>query len=89
MSNRIAKTTVSLADGNELWVSTVRLLFAAGWPIPYEYETIVFLNGDWGGIYQERYETHDEAVAGHERIVAAAQRGEYTNDPDSGEVARG
>ena len=82
--DRVAETTVSLENGDELWVSTVRLPFASGWPIPAEYETMVFLNGDWSGVHQERYETHEEAAAGHARVVDAAKRGEYTTTPTRG-----
>lgn len=42
---------------------------------PVTFETMVFGgNGGWTG-YQQRYETWDDAKAGHDRIVAAVKAG--------------
>lgn len=69
-TKRVAKTTVGEAD-----VSTVFLGIDHCWDggPPVLFETMVF-----GGAHSEdmwRYCTWDEAVAGHERIVAALTEG--------------
>jgi hypothetical protein len=80
--NRIRETEVLAPNGVKLWVSTVRLPFATGWPIPVEYETMVFARDeigiDWGGLHTERYETKAEAAAGHADVVSRATAGEFT-----------
>lgn len=59
---------------NGVRVSTVFLGIRHGWGTrPQWFETMIF-GGPLDGL-QHRYETHDEAVAGHEFVVALA-RGE-------------
>lgn len=78
-TKRVAKTTVG--DAN---VSTVFLGLDNSWDggTPVLFETMVF-----GGPYSEdqwRYCTWDEAVAGHERIVAALTEGRDPSGEDIG-----
>jgi hypothetical protein len=85
MRDRVAEADVIAPDGTALWVSTVKLPFATSWPIPYEYETMVFARVDsgvdWSGLHSERYETEAEAAAGHADVVARATAGEFTTTP--------
>lgn len=63
MKERIAMTT--LPDGKR--VSTVLL------PFPHrggQYETTVSPPDSWRGLDTDRYDTLEEAEAGHERMVA-------------------
>jgi len=68
-SRRVAKTTVGSVD-----VSTVFLVLDHNWGDgpPLVFETMVF-GGE--GEPQWRYATWDEAIAGHERVVAALRAG--------------
>jgi hypothetical protein len=63
-----------------LWVSTVWLGLDHGWGDgpPVIFETMVFKtegadNINWDEDICERYSTEEEALAGHERIVASLQ----------------
>ncbi len=86
--NRIRETEVFAPNGAKLWVSTVRLPLVSGWPIPVEYETMVFATNetgvDWGGLHTERYETETEAVAGHADVVERARCGEFSTPTPEG-----
>ena len=65
-------------DVNEFWVSTV------AFPLPEiglgSFETMVFGRDETGKVdyndrYCDRYDTRDEALAGHERVCAALRAG--------------
>ena len=86
---RVRVTEVFSPNGAKLWVSTVRLPFVCGWPIPVEYETMVFAPNetgvDWDGLHTERYETETEAVAGHADVVERARCGEFSTPTPEGQ----
>ena len=49
-------------------ISTVKLPIDHGYGgKPLWYETMIFKEGDWSDLYCDRYETKEEAVAGHEK----------------------
>lgn len=64
-------------------VSTVRLpsiadlldSFIGANPHIKPYETMVFPLDDWGDLYCDRYDTREEAEAGHKRVCAALADG--------------
>jgi len=53
-------------------VSTVFLGIDHGWGTgkPILFETMVFMDNDWGGIYQHRYYTYEDALVGHKETIA-------------------
>ena len=62
----------------DLWASTVRLTIDHGFGgTPLWYETMVFPTGSYSDIACERYETEEEARAGHARIVASILDGTF------------
>lgn len=69
-------------DVGDAHVSTVLLgldhNFGDGPPVIFE--TMVFGYGDDEGEYQWRYRTKEEALAGHQRVVAAVRDGSLTQD---------
>lgn len=68
----------------EVHVSTVFLRLNHGWGgVPQWFETMIF-GGEHDG-WCERYETYDQAEAGHKRTVDALKSGQ---SPDNGEVPR-
>jgi hypothetical protein len=88
MRDRIAATDVIAPDLTMLWVSTVRLPFPVDWPIPTQYETMVFKSNcgavtSWQDLHCERYETLEEAQRGHAHIVVRAQAGEFTTPTEA------
>lgn len=69
---RVAADTIG-----DLWVSTVWMGLDHSWGSgpPLIFETMVFGDGPWGD-WQDRYASEAEALAGHQRIVAAIRAGE-------------
>jgi hypothetical protein len=61
--HRVAETTVG-----DAWISTVFLGISAS-AKPRLFETMIFDHPGWEG-FQWRYATYEEAVKGHELIVA-------------------
>lgn len=52
---------------------------------PHIFETMVFKNSDleigsYRDLYLERYSTEEQALAGHEKVVEMAKRGEFVNE---------
>jgi len=67
---------LDIIDG--LRVSSVRLSVDYGWDgKPLWYETMVFRDGDWSDLACERYETEDEARAGHTAMCERVRAGEF------------
>lgn len=71
---------VAVDDIGAVHISTVFLGLDHGWGDgpPVVFETMVF-GGDMDE-NQWRYSTWDEAIAGHERVVAAVQEGRVLDD---------
>lgn len=70
---RTAKT-----DLGKLWVSTVFLGLdhgLSGDGAPLLWETMVFEHGSWSELYYDRYTTHADALAGHEKAVELVRAG--------------
>ena len=70
-TRRVAQTLVGEANVSTVFLGIDHVLFGGGPPILFE--TMVF-----GGQYDDRqwrYSTWDEAVAGHEAVVAALREG--------------
>ena len=65
-----AERHVKLTEQDDVRVSTVFLGIDHSWDDdrPILFETMVFIDGDGGEM--DRYATWDEAVEGHDRIVA-------------------
>ena len=70
---KIADTSV-----NGYRVSTVRLPFDHGYSpdAPRWYETMIFRIGSWSDLFCARYETEEQAVAGHVDVVNRVTSGE-------------
>jgi hypothetical protein len=70
----------TIAVPTAAWIGALdRLAHAFGYAEPAPYETMIFRR-DWEGtdlqshsFYTERYQTAEDAVAGHARIVAAIE----------------
>lgn len=64
----------------DLRVSTVRLSADHGFGgKPLWYETMVFPMDSWGDLDCQRYETEEEARAGHDAMVLRVMAGEFAN----------
>lgn len=81
-------------DVGALFVSTVFLGLDHGWDgPPILFETMIFsrTNGkmNMGGMYQNRYQTRDEALAGHQEALVAARAAHEIagDDPQAALVA--
>jgi hypothetical protein len=73
-SDRWSITTELVVDGESVIVETYALTSAHGPDRNEFYETMVHgLSGD----VEDRYETEDEAIDGHERIVEKLRAGEF------------
>ena len=79
---RVAEDTVG-----EIWVSTVLLGMDynfSGDGLPIIFETMVFGTDEEHHLsfaeelWCERYATHEEALAGHQRVVASLRNGTFT-----------
>lgn len=69
--NKIVKQDKITIDNDEYFISTVDLgmnhSFIEG--LELFYETMIFKNGDYSGIYQNRYETREQALYNHKLII--------------------
>lgn len=77
---------VALDEGlrGGLRVSTVRLSCDHGFGgTPLWYETMVFPDNGWDDLACERYETEDQAIAGHAAMLERVKAGEFTGDESS------
>ena len=76
-------------DGvGKAWVSTVRLSVDHGYNgVPKWFETYIFPALDdesgvasWSEIWGDRYTTEDQAIEGHESVMAQLRSGEWPSD---------
>lgn len=66
-------------DGEEFTISTVALLIPHGLNHDQWFETMVFPSA--GSEWMDRYQTQEEAEAGHERVVERVQDGQFHFKP--------
>lgn len=66
-------------DGKDFYISTIKLAtdHSYGNGPPLWFETLVIMNGDWSGAYQNRYTTEEEARQGHEQVLGMIKNGKY------------
>ena len=69
--NRIVAQDKIIIDNDEYFISTVDLGYNHSFieEIELFYETMIFKNGDYSGIYQYRYETREQALKNHNWII--------------------
>ncbi len=79
---RYGEKTVRQENVGDLWVSTVWLGLdhQHGNGPPLIFETMVFAGESLVDEFCDRYSTEAEAVAGHERVVAALEAGVGTDE---------
>lgn len=70
-NNRIIRQDKFIIDNDRYFISTVDLgiNFSYDDEIPLYYETMIFKNDDWSGIYCRRYETREQALNNHNFII--------------------
>lgn len=79
-TKRVVKQELITFQGKIYYVSTVDLMFyhSFGGGPPLYYETMIFLNNDdFKDMYFNRYSTRDEALKGHEELVADILDGQF------------
>lgn len=78
-SKKVVKQEDIEFEGNQYFVSTVDLgidhRFGEGAPLWYE--TMIFPKGKYEDMYCDRYETKEEALSSHEKLVQDINNGEY------------
>lgn len=76
MAKQLAKDVVRSRGGKCFCVSTVQTVSRGGQDeTPWPFETMVFPEPGGRGLYHEAYDSKDQALTGHERIVELVRGG--------------